>query len=110
MFINNAPDYILYIYIYNVYLYFDRAGNNWSWVPIVGSLLGGVLGAVLYLVLIEMHHEKKTDREEIELEKVVVIDADTRAVVNSGFERGTRVELKDRNASDSQGVNSTNHV
>ncbi|XP_057701690.1 aquaporin-7 [Corythoichthys intestinalis] len=33
-----------------------RAGNGWWWVPIVAPTIGGVLGAGLYMVLIELHH------------------------------------------------------
>lgn len=33
-----------------------RAGNYWFWVPIIGPLIGGVLGAVIYDTLISKHH------------------------------------------------------
>ncbi|XP_077429057.1 aquaporin-7 [Vanacampus margaritifer] len=33
-----------------------RAGNGWWWVPIVAPMIGGVLGAGLYMVLVELHH------------------------------------------------------
>jgi glycerol uptake facilitator-like aquaporin len=32
------------------------AGNGWWWVPIVGPLVGGVLGGYVYDVLITKHH------------------------------------------------------
>ncbi len=32
-----------------------RAGNHWFWVPIVGPLIGGVLGATVYDLLIGKH-------------------------------------------------------
>jgi glycerol uptake facilitator-like aquaporin len=32
------------------------AGNGWWWVPIVGPLLGGVLGGFFYDALIGRHH------------------------------------------------------
>ncbi len=32
-----------------------RAGNNWFWVPIVGPLIGGALGATVYDLLIGNH-------------------------------------------------------
>ena len=35
-----------------------RAGNGWWWVPIVGPLLGGVLGVWVYDALITKHHPK----------------------------------------------------
>ncbi|CAJ1051520.1 aquaporin-7 [Xyrichtys novacula] len=33
-----------------------RAGNGWWWVPLVAPSIGGVLGAGLYRVMVEMHH------------------------------------------------------
>jgi len=33
-----------------------RAGSHWWWVPIVGPLLGGVLGGWVYDLLIQRHH------------------------------------------------------
>lgn len=48
------------------------AANNWSWVPVVGCLLGGVLGALVYMVLIEIHHVPDNDGETgYELQTVV---------------------------------------
>jgi len=35
-----------------------RAGNGWWWVPIVGPLIGGVLGGFVYDLLITRHHPK----------------------------------------------------
>lgn len=54
-----------------------RAGNGWWWVPLVAPSIGGVLGASVYKVLVELHHppvseEKRTlaAEESIPLEKV----------------------------------------
>ncbi|XP_077084700.1 aquaporin-9b isoform X1 [Siphateles boraxobius] len=33
-----------------------RAGNGWWWVPVAGPMLGGVFGAVIYFLMIELHH------------------------------------------------------
>lgn len=33
-----------------------RAGNSWWWVPIAGPLVGGVLGGLIYDLLITRHH------------------------------------------------------
>lgn len=35
-----------------------RAGNGWWWVPIVGPLIGGVLGGYVYDLCITRHHQK----------------------------------------------------
>ncbi|KAG1942121.1 aquaporin-9b [Pimephales promelas] len=32
------------------------AGNGWWWVPVVGPMVGGVVGAVIYFFMIELHH------------------------------------------------------
>uniref|UniRef100_A0A8D0HK31 Aquaporin 9 n=1 Tax=Sphenodon punctatus TaxID=8508 RepID=A0A8D0HK31_SPHPU len=32
------------------------AGNHWWWIPTVAPMLGGVLGAVTYMLFIEIHH------------------------------------------------------
>lgn len=43
--------------------FYCSAANNWSWVPVVGCMLGGVLGALVYIVLIEIHHVPGDDGE-----------------------------------------------
>lgn len=39
-----------------LFLYLCRSGNGWWWVPLVAPPIGGVLGAGLYKVLVELHH------------------------------------------------------
>lgn len=52
--------------------FFPRAGNNWSWVPIFGCFFGGVLGALIYVCFIEMHHDSEEGREaKMELESII---------------------------------------
>ncbi|TRZ00604.1 hypothetical protein DNTS_031642, partial [Danionella cerebrum] len=32
------------------------AGGGWWWVPVVGPMVGGVVGAVIYFLMVELHH------------------------------------------------------
>ena len=38
-----------------------RAYHSWAWVPIIACLLGGVLGAIVYIITIELHHKASED-------------------------------------------------
>lgn len=40
----------------------SRAGNGWWWVPVAAPLVGGVLGALIYKVFVEMHHPSVNKR------------------------------------------------
>ncbi|XP_029947169.1 aquaporin-7 [Salarias fasciatus] len=40
-----------------------RAGNGWWWVPLVAPSIGGVLGAGVYKVLVELHHPPVSEEE-----------------------------------------------
>ncbi|KAM9493915.1 aquaporin-9b [Clarias gariepinus] len=44
-----------------------RAGGCWWWIPVAGPMVGGVLGAMTYYLLIELHHvqPEKTLEEKI---------------------------------------------
>ena len=33
-----------------------RAAHHWAWVPVVACSLGGVLGGIVYILFIELHH------------------------------------------------------
>ncbi|XP_076027118.1 aquaporin-7 [Genypterus blacodes] len=46
-----------------------RAGNSWWWVPIVAPLIGGVVGAGLYKILVELHHPAPQDQGGAEREE-----------------------------------------
>lgn len=39
-----------------------RSGNGWWWVPITAPFIGGLLGAGLYKVMVEMHHPATNKR------------------------------------------------
>ncbi|XP_051500432.1 aquaporin-9b [Myxocyprinus asiaticus] len=40
------------------------AGNGWWWVPVVGPMVGGVVGAVIYFLMIELHHPETEKNPE----------------------------------------------
>ncbi|XP_034163046.1 aquaporin-9a [Pangasianodon hypophthalmus] len=49
--------------------------DHWWWIPVFGPLIGGITGAVVYFLLIELHHsdpseksQQKTEEEEDEEE------------------------------------------
>ncbi|NP_001082310.1 aquaporin [Xenopus laevis] len=42
------------------------AGGHWWWVPVLGPLVGGVVGAVIYEVFIEFHHPSPNQKQESE--------------------------------------------
>jgi len=37
------------------------AYHRWAWVPVIACLLGGVLGAIVYIITIEVHHKAPED-------------------------------------------------
>ncbi|XP_075118217.1 aquaporin-3-like [Leptodactylus fuscus] len=45
-----------------------RAGDHWWWVPVVGPMIGGMIGTFLYEMLIGIHHptQKRETHEEDE--------------------------------------------
>lgn len=47
-----------------IFLYLCRSGNGWWWVPIIAPLIGGLLGAGLYKILVEMHHPPLSEQGE----------------------------------------------
>jgi len=59
---------------------FSLRDYNWFWVPIIGPHLGGILGALLYVLCVEAHHpEKKDEYEETEgdIEKSGAVESST---------------------------------
>uniref|UniRef100_A0A4W5LBM4 Aquaporin 7 n=1 Tax=Hucho hucho TaxID=62062 RepID=A0A4W5LBM4_9TELE len=44
-----------------------RAGNGWWWVPVLAPMVGGVTGASIYKVFVELHHPSPCEhRRELE--------------------------------------------
>ncbi|KAF4091086.1 hypothetical protein AMELA_G00033070 [Ameiurus melas] len=53
-----------------------RAGGCWWWIPVGGPMVGGVLGAMIYYLLIELHHiepEKKHEEKNTVKDKYEII-------------------------------------
>lgn len=70
--------------------------NNWSWVPVVGSLLGGVLGALVYIVLIAIHHVPEDDGETgYDLHTVVSTNPDITKAQGNGLGTGNMAFTED---------------
>lgn len=70
--------------------------NNWSWVPVVGCLSGGVLGALLYIALIEMHHTPDNDGETAyELQSIVTSKPELRGMQGNGLGTGNMAFTED---------------
>ncbi|XP_069480452.1 aquaporin-9 [Ambystoma mexicanum] len=44
------------------------AGNNWWWVPVVAPMIGGLIGAYVYILAIELHHQKPLEDTKSEQE------------------------------------------
>ncbi|KAM4045244.1 aquaporin-3-like [Anomaloglossus baeobatrachus] len=47
-----------------------RAGGHWWWVPVVGPMIGGVIGTFLYELLIGIHQEPRRRKENREGNRV----------------------------------------
>uniref|UniRef100_A0A8C7UUE5 Aquaporin 9b n=1 Tax=Oncorhynchus mykiss TaxID=8022 RepID=A0A8C7UUE5_ONCMY len=41
-----------------------RAGGCWWWIPVVGPMVGGVVGAAVYFLFIELHHAEPEKQRE----------------------------------------------
>ncbi|KAL1007268.1 hypothetical protein UPYG_G00084330 [Umbra pygmaea] len=41
-----------------------RAGGCWWWIPVIGPMLGGVVGAAIYFLFIELHHTEPEKQGE----------------------------------------------
>ncbi|KAG8546583.1 hypothetical protein GDO81_018576 [Engystomops pustulosus] len=46
-----------------------RAGDNWWWVPVLGPMIGGVIGTFLYEILIGIHHSADQQDEDEDEDK-----------------------------------------
>ncbi|XP_040278007.1 aquaporin-3-like [Bufo bufo] len=46
-----------------------RAGDNWWWVPVLGPMIGGVIGTFIYEMLVGIHHSVEQKKEEADGEE-----------------------------------------
>merc|ERR1712002_240665 len=68
--INPARDFGPRLFTYAVgYQQAFTAYNNWFWVPIVAPLVGGVMGAFVYKMLVG-HHMPEVDEDETDEQRV----------------------------------------
>ncbi|XP_015198744.1 aquaporin-9b isoform X2 [Lepisosteus oculatus] len=67
------------------------AGRNWWWIPVSGPLVGGVVGAVLYLLFIELHHAEP--QKHLEEENSVKEKKCRKITVDGGLKCKTFEEL-----------------
>ncbi|XP_077867103.1 aquaporin-9-like [Saccoglossus kowalevskii] len=49
-------------------------GINWWWVPVVGPLIGGVCGALIYIVFVEAHHPDDKDSHSLDQNEFTLKD------------------------------------
>ena len=40
------------------------AGGCWWWIPVAGPMVGGLVGAAIYFLFIELHHPEPEKQEE----------------------------------------------
>ncbi|XP_038670016.1 aquaporin-9b isoform X2 [Scyliorhinus canicula] len=40
-----------------------RAGDGWWWVPVIAPMIGGVIGTLVYVLIIELHHNEAVPKE-----------------------------------------------
>ncbi|XP_022056351.1 aquaporin-7 [Acanthochromis polyacanthus] len=59
-----------------------RAGNGWWWVPLVATPIGGVLGAGIYKVFVELHHPPHSEQAEGSAEESIPLEKNQNISVN----------------------------
>ncbi|KAG2462770.1 AQP10 protein, partial [Polypterus senegalus] len=63
------------------------AFENWWWIPIVAPMLGGVIGAYIYLLFIEFHHEDSDNM--VQQSKSLTNQGDITSLANKGSKSGS---------------------
>jgi len=49
-----------------------RAHDYWFWVPVIGQFIGGIFGAIAYIITIELHHPVVEQDAELEMQGLTV--------------------------------------
>lgn len=63
-----------------------RSGNGWWWVPITAPFIGGLLGAGVYKIMVEIHHPVTSKRgEELMKEESISLGKQENAGANVCF-------------------------
>uniref|UniRef100_A0A673JWP1 Aquaporin-9-like n=2 Tax=Sinocyclocheilus rhinocerous TaxID=307959 RepID=A0A673JWP1_9TELE len=60
--------------------------DYWWWIPVAGPLVGGIAGAVIYCLLIELHHTNHNDRPHEEPEEEEDEDEDEDSSLKDKYE------------------------
>lgn len=50
-----------------------RAGGSWWWIPVAGPMVGGVVGAGVYVLFIKLHHPETEKQENNVQEKYEIM-------------------------------------
>lgn len=51
-------------YFLPLYILLSSTADHWWWIPVFGPLIGGITGAVVYFLLIELHHSEPAEKSE----------------------------------------------
>lgn len=46
------------------YILLLSTADYWWWIPVFGPLIGGITGAVVYFILIELHHADPSEKSQ----------------------------------------------
>ncbi|XP_041639214.1 aquaporin-7 [Cheilinus undulatus] len=59
-----------------------RSGNGWWWVPLVAPPIGGILGAGIYKVFVELHHPPVSRGDRLLEEETVALEKQENSCAN----------------------------
>lgn len=59
-----------------------RSGNGWWWVPLIAPPIGGILGAGIYKVFVELHHPPHSRGDRLLEEETVALEKQENSCAN----------------------------